>query len=70
VIRSGTVELDTAGEGGAPVLERVPRCRDVVALLDRLVQDDDDRAAAEAERQAHSEADGADDGTTVVVPHW
>jgi uncharacterized membrane protein YdbT with pleckstrin-like domain len=71
VLRSGTVVLETAGEGGATVLERVPRCEDVVALLHRLVRDDDARAAADGAWDDGSWDDGAwDDGATAVQPHW
>jgi uncharacterized membrane protein YdbT with pleckstrin-like domain len=76
LLRSGTVVVETAGEGGATVLERVPRCEDVVALLHRLVRGDDAREDA---RDDDSWDDGTwddgtwdgsswDDGATVVQP--
>ena len=71
VIRSGTVVVETAGEGGATVLDRVPRCEEVVALLHRLVRGDD--ARAEDERwdeggwdEGGWDEDRWDDGATVV----
>jgi len=73
LIGSGTVVVETAGEGGATVLERVPRCEDVVALLHRLVRDDDARTAGDDaawDDGGGSWDDGAwDDGATVVQPH-
>ncbi|MGY1783125.1 PH domain-containing protein [Geodermatophilus sp. SYSU D01036] len=42
VLRSGTLTVETAGEGGPVVLERLPACADVQQLLVRLVEEDGD----------------------------
>ncbi|MGY1794117.1 PH domain-containing protein [Geodermatophilus sp. SYSU D00525] len=62
VVRSGTLTVETAGEGGPVVLERVPAIDEVQRLLATLV-DEDDRAAVTTAPRAWE--DGADDG-----PGW
>ena len=42
VLRSGTLTVETAGEGGAVVLERLPACDDVQQLLVQLLEEDAD----------------------------
>jgi len=48
VIRSGTVTLETAGEGGPTVLSAVPDSESVQQLVNQLVEEDADRRARES----------------------
>jgi uncharacterized membrane protein YdbT with pleckstrin-like domain len=45
VINSGTVTIETAGEGGATVLTAIPDSDGVQALINQLVEEDADRRA-------------------------
>jgi uncharacterized membrane protein YdbT with pleckstrin-like domain len=46
LVRSGTLTIDSLGDGGTTVLERVPDCEGVQQLLVALVEEDADRRAA------------------------
>ena len=48
LIRSGTVTLETAGEGGPTVLSAVPDSESVQQLVNQLVEEDADRRARES----------------------
>ena len=43
LVRSGTLTIETVGEGGTTVLERVPDCEGVQQLLFALLEEDADR---------------------------
>ncbi|OMQ14412.1 hypothetical protein A7K94_0216800, partial [Modestobacter sp. VKM Ac-2676] len=45
VVRSGTVSIETAGEGGPTVLAAIPDSEGVQQLLNQLVEEDADRRA-------------------------
>jgi uncharacterized membrane protein YdbT with pleckstrin-like domain len=46
LVRSGTLTIDSLGDGGTTVLERVPDCEGVQQLLVALMEEDADRRAA------------------------
>ena len=46
VVNSGTVSIETAGEGGATVFSAIPDSEGVQQLLNQLVEEDADRRAA------------------------
>ncbi len=46
LLRSGTLTVETAGEGGPLVLDRLPACDDVGQLLLQLSEEDAGRSAA------------------------
>jgi hypothetical protein len=48
VISSGTLTIETAGEGGATVLRRIPDSDGVQQLLNHMVEEDSDRRAQES----------------------
>jgi uncharacterized membrane protein YdbT with pleckstrin-like domain len=47
VINSGSLTIESAGEGGATVLERIPDSEGVQQLLNHMVEEDADRRARE-----------------------
>jgi uncharacterized membrane protein YdbT with pleckstrin-like domain len=74
LLGSGTVVVETAGEDPAVVLDRVPHREDVVALLHRLVREDDDGADgqtwADGDWDDGGWDDARDDGATAVQRRW
>jgi uncharacterized membrane protein YdbT with pleckstrin-like domain len=48
VISSGTLTIQTAGDGGATVLDRIPDSDGVQQLLNHMVEEDADRRAQES----------------------
>ena len=48
VINSGTLTIESAGEGGATVLRRIPDSEGVQQLLNHMVEEDADRRAQES----------------------
>ncbi len=48
VVHSGTVSIETAGEGGPTVLTAIPDSEGVQQLLNQLVEEDADRRAQES----------------------
>ncbi len=48
VVNSGTLSVETAGEGGPTVLSAIPDSEAVQQLLSQLVQEDADRRARES----------------------
>ena len=48
IINSGTLTIESAGEGGATVLHRIPDSESVQQLLNHMVEEDADRRAQES----------------------
>ena len=48
IINSGTLTIESAGEGGATVLHRIPDSEGVQQLLNHMVEEDADRRAQES----------------------
>jgi uncharacterized membrane protein YdbT with pleckstrin-like domain len=48
IINSGTLTIESAGEGGATVLRRIPDSEAVQQLLNHMVEEDADRRARES----------------------
>lgn len=48
IINSGTLTIESAGEGGATVLRRIPDSEGVQQLLNHMVEEDADRRAQES----------------------
>lgn len=48
VVSSGTVTIETAGDGGATVLRRIPDSDGVQQLLNHMIEEDADRRAQES----------------------
>jgi uncharacterized membrane protein YdbT with pleckstrin-like domain len=48
IVSSGTVTIESAGEGGATVLERIPDSDGVQQLLNHMIEEDADRRAEES----------------------
>ncbi|MGY1726592.1 PH domain-containing protein [Geodermatophilus sp. SYSU D01062] len=60
VVRSGTLTVETAGEGGPVVLERVPAIDEVQGVLTTLIEEDADGWAPRVlEPRVHGSADHA-----------
>jgi uncharacterized membrane protein YdbT with pleckstrin-like domain len=59
IIRSGTLTIESAGEGGATVLEHIPDTEGVQQLLNHMVEEDADRRAQES--AGYIRGDGHDD---------
>ena len=51
VVNSGTVSIETAGEGGPTVFSAIPDSDGVQALLNQLIEEDADRRAHDGARQ-------------------
>jgi uncharacterized membrane protein YdbT with pleckstrin-like domain len=71
IVSSGTVTIESAGEGGATVLQHIPDSDGVQQLLNHMIEEDADRRAQESagylHEQGHAgdgydEDDGWDDG--------
>ena len=61
LVRSGTLTIESAGDGGATVLERVPDCDGVQQLLVALIEEDADRRGAHPHGAAGRDAARWDD---------
>ena len=48
IINSGTLTIESAGEGGATVLKQIPDSEGVQQLLNHMVEEDADRRAQES----------------------
>jgi uncharacterized membrane protein YdbT with pleckstrin-like domain len=48
IIRSGTLSIESAGDGGATVLRQIPDSERVQQLLNHMVEEDSDRRAQES----------------------
>lgn len=73
LVSSGTLTIESAGDGAATVLERVPDSDGVQQLLVQLVEEDTDRRGGHASGVAGRDGDrwdepGWDDGWT--APGW
>lgn len=62
VISSGTLTIETAGEGGATVLRRIPDSDGVQQLLNHMVEEDADRRAQESAGYLRDAGYGPDAG--------
>jgi uncharacterized membrane protein YdbT with pleckstrin-like domain len=59
VINSGTVTIESAGDGGATVLKQIPDSDGVQQLLNHMIEEDADRRARES--AGHIRGDGGGD---------
>jgi uncharacterized membrane protein YdbT with pleckstrin-like domain len=66
IIRSGTLRVDSAGEGGVAVLHRVPGIERVQQLLNHMIEEDAGRRARESAGHLRGDT-GWDDGGTMVI---
>jgi uncharacterized membrane protein YdbT with pleckstrin-like domain len=64
LVGSGTVTIESAGEGGATVLRRIPDSDGVQQVVNQLVEEDADRRAAEHSGPLDGWAQHWDGGTT------
>jgi uncharacterized membrane protein YdbT with pleckstrin-like domain len=62
IIRSGTLTIESAGEGGATVLEHIPDTEGVQQLLNHMVEEDADRRAQESAGYIRGDGDDDDPG--------
>jgi uncharacterized membrane protein YdbT with pleckstrin-like domain len=62
IVSSGTVTIESAGEGGATVLQRIPDSDGVQQLLNHMIEEDADRRAEESAGYLHDEGYDEDDG--------
>ena len=65
IVRSGTLTIESAGDGGATVLEHIPDSEGVQQLLNHMVEEDADRRAQESAgyvRGQDWDDDSGDDG--------
>jgi uncharacterized membrane protein YdbT with pleckstrin-like domain len=58
IINSGTLTIESAGEGGATVLRHIPDSDGVQQLLNHMIEEDADRRAQEAAGYLGEHADG------------
>jgi uncharacterized membrane protein YdbT with pleckstrin-like domain len=63
IIDSGTLTIESAGEGGATVLKRIPDSEGVQQLLNHMIEEDADRRAQEG--AAYIRGDGRDHPTRI-----
>ncbi len=69
VISSGTLTIQTAGDGGATVLHRIPDSDGVQQLLNHMVEEDADRRAQESASYIRAGgSDGWDDMEVEAAP--
>jgi len=61
IINSGTLRIESAGDGGATVLRRIPDSEGVQQLLNHMVEEDADRRAQESAEYVRGQH-GWDDG--------
>ena len=66
IVRSGTITVESVGDGGPLVLRRVPRSDAVQALLAQLVQDDAERWAYAGPDPFHGDRWGRTDGDSTT----
>lgn len=72
LVNSGTVTIESAGEGGATVLEHIPDSDGVQQLLNHMIEEDADRRAQESAGYVGDYyADGSRSSrSTGPVEHW
>jgi len=58
IVSSGTVTIESAGEGGATVLQRIPDSDGVQQLLNHMIEEDADRRAQESADYLRGDGDG------------
>ena len=58
LVSSGTLTIETVGDGGATVLERVPDSDGVQQLLNHMIEEDADRRARESAGYIRGDRDG------------
>ena len=63
IINSGTLTIESAGDGGATVLRQIPDSDGVQQLLNHMVEEDSDRRAQESAGHIRGERRWDDDGT-------
>jgi uncharacterized membrane protein YdbT with pleckstrin-like domain len=63
IINSGTLTIESAGEGGATVLRQIPDSEGVQQLLNHMVEEDADRRAQESAGYLGDYYDGVRDTT-------
>jgi uncharacterized membrane protein YdbT with pleckstrin-like domain len=61
IVNSGTLTIDSAGDGGATLLRQIPDSEGVQQLLNHMVEEDSDRRAQESAGYIRGDA-GWDDG--------
>jgi uncharacterized membrane protein YdbT with pleckstrin-like domain len=61
LISSGTLVIESAGEGGSTVLRQIPDSDGVQQLLNHMIEEDADRRAQESASYIGDHADHADD---------
>jgi uncharacterized membrane protein YdbT with pleckstrin-like domain len=61
IINSGTLTIESAGEGGATVLRQIPDSDGVQQLLNHMIEEDADRRAQESASYVGEYADGQHD---------
>jgi uncharacterized membrane protein YdbT with pleckstrin-like domain len=70
VINSGTLTIESAGEGGATVLERIPDSEGVQQLLNYMIEEDADRRAQESAGYLGEYYDPHGNGRRNSSAHW
>jgi uncharacterized membrane protein YdbT with pleckstrin-like domain len=68
LVGSGTVTIETAGDGGATVLHRIPDSDGVQQLLNHMVEEDADRRAQESARYLRDDLPAWDDQEAEDAP--
>jgi uncharacterized membrane protein YdbT with pleckstrin-like domain len=62
LVSSGTLTIESAGDGGATVLERIPDSDGAQQLLAHMIEEDADRRARESAAYARGDDGGYEDG--------
>jgi uncharacterized membrane protein YdbT with pleckstrin-like domain len=60
IVSSGTVTIESAGEGGATVLQHIPDSDGVQQLLNHMIEEDADRRAQESAGYLHEQGHAGD----------
>jgi uncharacterized membrane protein YdbT with pleckstrin-like domain len=63
IVNSGTLSIESAGDGGATVLRRIPDADGIQQLLNHMVEEDADRRAQESAQYIRGEQGWDDDGS-------
>ncbi|MGY1692188.1 PH domain-containing protein [Geodermatophilus sp. SYSU D01105] len=67
MISSGTLTIESAGDGGATVLRQIPDSDGVQQLLNHMIEEDADRRARESAGYVHGFDDGHGTGYATAV---
>ena len=62
IVNSGTLTIESAGDSGATVLEKIPDSEGVQQLLNHMVEEDADRRAQESAAYIRGDDGAGDDG--------